>query len=48
MTGYYKEYSADIIRGVKPSDAFDGMTAKWEGAGGTEFESILVEELGNP
>ena len=48
MTGYYKEYSADIIRGVKPIDAFDEMTAKWDEAGGTEFESILVEELGNP
>ena len=48
MTGYYKEYAADIIKGVKPIDSFDEMTAKWDEAGGTEFESILVEELGNP
>ena len=48
MNGYYNEYSADIIRGVKPIEAFDEMKTKWEEAGGLEFESVLVEKLGNP
>lgn len=48
MNGYYNEYSADIVRGVKPIDAFDEMKAKWNEAGGAEFENILLEELGNP
>lgn len=48
MTGYYNEYSSDIIRGVKTSDAFDEMVTKWNEAGGTDFESVLVEKLGNP
>lgn len=48
MNGYYNEYSADIVRGVKPIDAFDELKTKWNEAGGAEFEGILVEKLGNP
>lgn len=48
MNGYYNEYSSDIIRGVKPLDAFDELVTKWNEAGGNEFESILIEKLGNP
>lgn len=48
MNGYYNEYSSDIIRGVKPLDAFDELVTKWNNAGGNEFESVLVEKLGNP
>ncbi|MCB6609023.1 extracellular solute-binding protein [[Clostridium] symbiosum] len=48
MNGYYNEYSADIVRGVKSIDTFSEMKTKWEEAGGNEFESLLVEKLGNP
>lgn len=48
MNGYYAEYSADIIRGEKPIDAFAEFKTKWEEGGGADFESIIVEKLGNP
>lgn len=48
MVGYYNEYASDIVRGVKTSDSFDELVTKWNEAGGSEFESILVEKLGNP
>lgn len=48
MNNYYNEYAADIIRGIKPISSFDEMKAKWDKAGGDEFESILTEKLGNP
>ncbi len=48
MEGYYNEYSADIISGVRGIDAFDELKEKWEAAGGAEFDSILTAELGTP
>ena len=48
MNGYYNEYSADIIRGEKPSSAFAEFQEKWEAAGGDAFEETLVEKLGTP
>lgn len=48
MNGIYAEYSSDIVRGIKPIEAFDEMVEKWNAAGGNEFESILTEKLGTP
>lgn len=48
MSSIYAEYSSDIVRGVKTIDAFDEMVEKWNAAGGNEFESVLVDTLGNP
>lgn len=47
MNTLYKEYSSDIIRGVRPVSDFDEFVEKWNQSGGTEFESYLVEQLGN-
>ena len=48
MNGYYAEYSSDIIRGEKDISAFEELKAKWKEAGGNEFESVLIEKLGQP
>ncbi len=45
MNSLYNEYSSDIIRGVKPITAFDEFVQKWNEAGGTEFDSYLMEKL---
>jgi len=46
MVALYKEYSSDIIRGVRPISAFDEFVTKWNEAGGTEFDAYLTEQLG--
>jgi putative aldouronate transport system substrate-binding protein len=46
MNALYKEYAADIIRGVKPISAFDEFVTKWNTAGGTEFTPYLEKTLG--
>ncbi|NLB19669.1 MAG: extracellular solute-binding protein [Clostridium sp.] len=45
MNSLYKEYSSDIIRGVRPISAFDEFVQKWNESGGTEFEAYLAEQL---
>lgn len=37
MENLYKEYSADIITGKKPVDAFDTFVSEWHEAGGTDI-----------
>lgn len=46
MNKLYTEYSTDIIRGVKPVDAFDEFVTKWNAAGGEEIGAYLAETLG--
>lgn len=46
MNTLYKEYSSDIIRGVRPVSDFDEFVTKWNESGGTEFEAYLNEQLG--
>lgn len=46
MVALYKEYSSDIIRGVRPVSDFDEFVTKWNEAGGTEFDAYLTEKLG--
>ena len=46
MTNLYNEYSADIIRGIRPIDDFEEFVEKWNVAGGNDFESILQEKFG--
>jgi putative aldouronate transport system substrate-binding protein len=46
MNALYKEYAADIIRGVKPISAFDEFVSKWNAAGGTDFSAHLEKTLG--
>jgi putative aldouronate transport system substrate-binding protein len=41
MNALYKEYSVDIIRGVKPVSAFDEFVTKWNAAGGTDINKYL-------
>ena len=43
MTNLYNEYSADIIRGVRPINDFDQFVEEWNQAGGNDFASILQE-----
>jgi putative aldouronate transport system substrate-binding protein len=45
MDSLYKDYSVDIIRGVKPISAFDEMVSKWNAAGGTAFSDYLAKTL---
>lgn len=45
MTMLYKEYSADIIRGVKPISSFDELVTKWNAAGGDELSTYLETVL---
>lgn len=46
MNKLYTEYSTDIIRGVKPVEAFDEFVTKWNAAGGEEISKYLAEKLG--
>lgn len=46
MNALYKEYAADIIRGVKPISAFDEFVAKWNAAGGKDFTAEFEKKLG--
>lgn len=45
MDKLYTEYSTDIIRGVKPVEAFDEFVTKWNAAGGDEIGEFLSETL---
>ena len=45
MNNLYNEYSADIIRGVRPIDDFDKFVEEWNAAGGDVFAPILQEKL---
>lgn len=44
MNALYKEYSVDIIRGVKPVSSFDEFVTKWNAAGGTEINAFLQKK----
>jgi len=46
MINLYNEYSADIIRGIKPISAFDEFIQAWNQAGGDAFEPILQNAFG--
>jgi putative aldouronate transport system substrate-binding protein len=46
MTALYKEYAADIVRGVKPISAFDEFVTKWNAAGGKDFTAAFEKTLG--
>lgn len=46
MNNLYNEYAADIIRGVKPIEAFDAFVEEWNAAGGNDFAPVLAEKLG--
>ena len=46
MLNLYNEYSADIIRGVRPISDFDEFVQKWNQAGGDAFAPILQEAFG--
>lgn len=46
MCNLYNEYAADIIRGVKPIDAFDQFVEEWNNAGGNDFAPLLQEAFG--
>ena len=46
MNNLYNEYASDIIRGVKPIDAFDEFVELWNQAGGNDFAPILAETFG--
>ena len=46
MTALYKEYAADIIRGVKPISAFDEFVTKWNASGGKYFTAAFEKALG--
>ncbi|MBE6067437.1 MAG: extracellular solute-binding protein [Clostridium lundense] len=47
MNALYKEYAADIIRGVKPISAFDEFVTKWNAAGGNDLNKYLEEQFAN-
>lgn len=46
MNNLYNEYAADIVRGIKPIDAFDEFVEKWNEAGGNDFAPLLAETFG--
>jgi putative aldouronate transport system substrate-binding protein len=46
MNALYKEYAADIIRGIKPISAFDEFVTKWNAAGGKDFTAAFEKALG--
>ena len=46
MSNLYNEYASDIVRGVKPIDAFDEFVQAWNAAGGDQFAPILAETFG--
>ncbi|MDY4609401.1 MAG: extracellular solute-binding protein [Sphaerochaetaceae bacterium] len=41
MDKLYREYSTDIIRGVRPVSDFNEFVTKWNAAGGTEISAYL-------
>jgi len=41
MNKLYREYSTDIIRGVRPVSDFDEFVTKWNAAGGTKVSEYL-------
>jgi putative aldouronate transport system substrate-binding protein len=45
MDKLYREYSTDIIRGVRPVSDFDEFVVKWNKAGGTEISKYLATVL---
>ena len=46
MNNLYNEYAADIVRGIKPIDAFDEFVEKWNENGGNDFHDLLQETFG--
>ena len=46
MMNLYNEYATDIVRGVKPVEAFDEFVEKWNQAGGNEMAALLQETFG--
>ena len=46
MNQLYNEYASDIVRGIKPVDAFDEFVAKWYENGGNDFRDLLQETFG--
>lgn len=45
MQNLYKEYSADIITGKKPLDAFDDFVEEWYAAGGENLTELANDTL---
>ena len=41
MNNLYNEYATDIVRGIKPVDAFDEFVEKWNEAGGDDMHDLL-------
>ena len=46
MNQLYNEYAADIVRGIKPIEAFDEFVEKWYANGGNDFHDLLQETFG--
>ncbi len=46
MNNLYNEYASDIVRGIKPIDAFDEFVEKWYSNGGDDFRDLLQETFG--
>lgn len=46
MNQLYNEYAADIVRGIKPIEAFDEFVEKWNENGGNDFHDLLQETFG--
>ena len=46
MNQLYNEYAADIVRGIKPIEAFDEFVQKWNENGGNDFHDLLQETFG--
>ncbi len=46
MKNLYNEYATDIVKGVKPIEAFDEFVEKWNAAGGNDFHDLLQETFG--
>ena len=46
MNNLYNEYATDIVRGIKPVDAFDEFVEKWNEAGGNEMYDLLQATFG--
>jgi putative aldouronate transport system substrate-binding protein len=45
MDKLFREYSTDIIRGVRPISDFDEFVTKWNAAGGTRISDYLATVL---
>lgn len=46
MNNLYNEYATDIVRGIKPVDAFDEFVEKWNEAGGNDMHDLLQSTFG--